>query len=178
MAAPRISRREDRCLINSLAMENGLSRFATLVGPSAVANGWPAHLPAGGQAIDIVTGEFGRIDLAAGRYEPIAFRAGYARALTLHGDVAIIGISLPPDNRTFTGLALDQELARRGAEPRCAILVVDLRTGDTVHWLRFEGVVQELYDVAILPGVVRPAAIGFKSDEIRRIITIADPQPA
>jgi hypothetical protein len=47
-----------------------------------------------------------------------------------------------------------------------------------VHWLRFEGVVQELYDVAVLPGVVRPAAIGFKSDEIRRVITIADPQAA
>ena len=69
---------------------------------------------------------------------------------------------------------LDDELARRGAEPRCAILVIDLRTGDTVHWARFTGVVKELYDVAVLPGIRRPAAIGFKSDEIRRVITIGD----
>ena len=32
-----------------------------------------------------------------------------------------------------------------------------------VHWLRIEGVVQELYDVVALPGATRPAAIGFKA---------------
>ena len=197
---------EDRCHLNGLAMENGMPRFATLVGPSDVADGWRAHRTEGGQVVDIVTGEaactglsmphsprlhrgqlwllnagtgeFGRVDLAAGRFEPVAFCPGYARGLAMHGDFAVIGTSLPRDNRTFTGLALDEALARRGAEPRCAILVVDLRTGDTVHWLRFEGVVQELYDVAVLPGVVRPAAIGFRSDEIRRVITIADPPGA
>ena len=36
-----------------------------------------------------------------------------------------------------------------------------------------EGVVEELYDVAALPGVLRPMAIGFRTDEIRRLITIA-----
>ena len=33
--------------------------------------------------------------------------------------------------------------------------------------LEVEGVVQELYDIAIIPGVKRPKALGFKSDEIR-----------
>jgi hypothetical protein len=42
-----------------------------------------------------------------------------------------------------------------------------------VHWMHMQGIVEELYDVAILPGVVRPMALGFKSDEIRRIITLA-----
>ncbi|MBO1346329.1 MAG: hypothetical protein EBE86_002500 [Hormoscilla sp. GUM202] len=37
---------------------------------------------------------------------------------------------------------------------------------------RIEGLVAELYDVAVLPGVRRPMAIGFKTDEIRRILTI------
>jgi len=30
--------------------------------------------------------------------------------------------------------------------------------------------VRELYDVAILPDVTRPMALGFKSDEIQRVI--------
>jgi hypothetical protein len=51
-------------------------------------------------------------------------------------------------------------------------LVIDLRTGDIVHWLRIEGIVEELYDVVVLPGVQRPMAVGFKTDEIRRIVTI------
>jgi hypothetical protein len=32
--------------------------------------------------------------------------------------------------------------------------------------------VEELYDVVVLPGVQRPMALGFKTDEIRRVITI------
>jgi len=51
---------------------------------------------------------------------------------------------------------LDEALASRDAELRCGLLVVDLATGDTVHWLRIEGVVQELYDVVVLPGAVQP----------------------
>ena len=65
---------------------------------------------------------------------------------------------------------------RRDAEPRCGLLVVDLRTGDAVHWLRIEGVVEELYDVAVLPGVRRPMALGLKTDEIRRTITVGAPE--
>ena len=55
--------------------------------------------------------------------------------------------------------------------------VIDLRTGDAVHWLRIEGIVSELYDIAVLPGVRRPMALGFKSDEIRRTITVGEAQP-
>ena len=50
--------------------------------------------------------------------------------------------------------------------------MVDTKTGDTVEWLRIEGVVDELYDVAVLPGVRNPAAIGFVTDEIQRVISI------
>jgi hypothetical protein len=51
-------------------------------------------------------------------------------------------------------------------------MVIDLRSGDIVHWMNIQGIVEELYDVTVLPGVVRPMALGFKSDEIRRVITI------
>ncbi len=38
------------------------------------------------------------------------------------------------------------------AEPRCGVYVVDTRSGDIVHWLQIEVVVNELYDVVALPG--------------------------
>ncbi len=50
--------------------------------------------------------------------------------------------------------------------------MIDLRSGDIVHSLRIEGVVEELYDVQVLPGVRQPMAIGLKTDEIRRVISI------
>jgi len=69
-------------------------------------------------------------------------------------------------------LALDEQLQAKQAEARCGLLVIDLRSGDIVHSLRLEGVVEELYDVQVLPGVRRPMAIRLKTDEIRRVISI------
>jgi uncharacterized protein (TIGR03032 family) len=118
------------------------------------------------------TGEFGSIDLATGAFEPITFCAGYLRGVAFHGDYALLGTSKPRHNKTFSGLPLDDALAQRNVEARCGIQVVDLRSGDAVHWIRFEGLVDELYDVITLPGVRNPSLIGFVSDEIRRLISI------
>ena len=74
-------------------------------------------------------------------------------------------------DRTFYGLALDEALASRDTEPRCGLAIIDLASGDMVRWLRIEGLVRELYEVAALPGVRKPSAIGFKSGEVRRVIS-------
>jgi len=50
--------------------------------------------------------------------------------------------------------------------------VIDTRTGDVGHWLRLEGIVNELYDVIALPGLARPMMIGFKNEETRRTVPI------
>ena len=46
-----------------------------------------------------------------------------------------------------------------------------------MHWFRVEGMVSELYDVVCLPGVQRPMALGFKTDEIQRMLAVDDEQP-
>lgn len=193
---------EDRCHLNGLAMEGGKPRYVTVVGKSDVADGWREHRAGGGCVIDADSsevvagglsmphsprvhkgqlrlhnsgsGEFGRVDLAAGRFEPVAFCPGYLRGLTFVGDFALVGLSQSRDNRTFSGLALDDALTTRDAEARCGLMVIDLSSGDAVHWVRLSGVVRELYDVVLLPGVTRPSAIGFKADSIRRVITIGE----
>jgi hypothetical protein len=48
----------------------------------------------------------------------------------------VIGLSEPRENRTFAGLALQDRLEREGVGPRCGLMVVDLHSGDAVHWLR------------------------------------------
>lgn len=193
---------EDRCHLNGLAMKDGRPAYVTAVGQSDVVDGWRDHRAGGGVVIDVRTnqivcsglsmphsprwhqgrlwllnsgtGEFGYVDLTAGRFVPVTFCAGYMRGLSFHGDFALIGLSKPRHNKTFSGLPLDEALKARKAEPRCGIQVIDLRTGDTVHWVRFEGVVEELYDVVALPGVRRPMALGFKTDEIRRVLSIEE----
>jgi uncharacterized protein (TIGR03032 family) len=94
--------------------------------------------------------------------------------LALFGDYAVVGLSKPRRDKTFGGLELDGELERRGADARCGLLAFDLRTGNVAHWVRLEGLVEELYDVVVLPGVVRPTVLGFKSEEIQRILALGD----
>ena len=191
---------EDRCHLNGLALEGGRPRYVTLVADSDVADGWRDRRADGGMLIDVATGEavlrglsmphsprlhggrlwllnsgtgeLGFVDRDAKKFVPVAFCPGYARGLAFIGPYAIVGLSLARENRTFQGLPLDQALAARGAEPRCGVLVIDTNSGDTVEWLRIEGVVRELFDVAVLPGIRNPAAIGFMTDEIQRVISI------
>ena len=193
---------EDRCHLNGLALEQGQPRYLTAVSCSDVADGWRDRRGDDGCLIDVScdeiiatglsmphsprlyrdrvwllnsgAGYFGSIDLASGRFEPLTFCAGYLRGLSFCGDYAVVGMSRCRDNRTFTGLPLNDNLAARNAESRCGLGVIDLRSGDMVHWLRIEGIVAELYDVVVLPGVRRPMALGFKTDEIRHTISIAD----
>lgn len=201
---PFISRlaAEDRCHLNGLAMDDGGPRYVTAVAETDVADGWRDHRREGGVIVDVTTNEvvlrglsmphsprlyrdrlwlhnsgtgyFGYADLDAGKFEPVAFCPGYLRGLTFSGDFAVVGLSKSRKNRTFSGLELDDNLNRHKVEPRCALYVIDLKSGDVVHWLRIEGIVEELYDVVTLPGAQRPMAIGFMSDEVRRMITIGE----
>lgn len=193
---------EDRCHLNGLAMKDGRPAFVTAVSRSDVVDGWRDHRVDGGIVIDVNsnsivasglsmphsprwhngklwllnsgTGEFGHVDLETGRFEAVAFCPGYMRGLSFHGDYALVGLSRPRHNKTFSGLPLDEKLKAKQAEPRCGIQVIDLKTGDIVHWVRFEGVVEELYDVVALPGARCPMALGFKTDEIRRVLSVEE----
>lgn len=193
---------EDRCHLNGLALENGKPKYVTTVSQSDIADGWRDRRSDGGCVIDIDsneiitsglsmphsprvhngelwvlnsgTGDLGRVNRDTGHFEPLTFCPGYLRGMSFVDDFAIVGLSKPRDNKTFTGLALDDNLTERDADARCGLQVIDLRTNDIVHWLRIEGIVAELYDVVALPGVVRPMLLGFKSDEIRRTLSIGE----
>lgn len=191
---------EDRCHLNGLAMKGSAPAYVTVVSETNVADGWRDNRAGGGAVIDVASGEIvcrglsmphsprlhegrlwvlnsgageiGTVDVAKGRFEPVAFCPGYLRGLTFIGPYALVGLSEPRQNRTFAGLPLQDRLATENVGPRCGIYVIDTRTGDVAHWLRIEGVVNELYDVVALPGIVRPSMIGFRSPEIRRVVSI------
>ena len=117
------------------------------------------------------TGDFGWVE--NGQFNPLTFCPGYARGLTFAGPYAVIGISRARENRTFAGLALDDALRAHDADARTGLLVIDTRTGAIVEWVRIEGVIDELFDVAFLSGVRNAKVIGTKGKEINRMISVA-----
>ncbi|MCY7382840.1 MAG: TIGR03032 family protein [Microcoleus sp. CAN_BIN18] len=192
---------EDRCHLNGLAMVEGKPKYVTASSQSDVVDGWRDRRKSGGIIIDIESndiittglsmphsprwyqgklwvlnsgrGELGYVDLETGIFQAVAFCPGYVRGLAFWQNWAIVGLSKPRGgDKTFSGLELDDLLVQKDAEPRCGMMVVDINTGTVVHWLRFEGVVTELYDVQIIPEVQRPMALGFQTEEIAQLITL------
>lgn len=191
---------EDRCHLNGLAMDGERPAYVTAISRSDVADGWRERRVDGGVVVDVASGEvvatglcmphsprlrngrlwvlnsgrgeLGTIDIADGRFTPIAFCPGYARGLAFAGRWAIVGLSRPRHNQTFEGLPLQSLLREKDVEPRCGLLVVDTETGRVAEWLRFEHTVDELYDVVAMPGVRQAEAVGFVGPEIERVVSV------
>jgi uncharacterized protein (TIGR03032 family) len=120
------------------------------------------------------TGEIGWIEpaekTADAKFHAVAFCPGFVRGLAFHGKFAFVGLSKPRYER-FEGLALDKRLTVTDSEPWCGVQVIDLDSGVCVQWFRIDGPVGELYDIGVVPGVMRPMSLSFASSEILGLIT-------
>jgi uncharacterized protein (TIGR03032 family) len=189
---------EDRCHLNGLCMEKGQPRYVTAVCRSDIINGWRDRRADSGIIIDLKTdqvlsqqlsmphsprlwndalwvldsgrGFLCRVDRDSGKPERHAFLPGFLRGLAFHGSSAVVGLSLPRE-KSFSGLELDDNLKARDGEPWCGIQIIDVKTGDVQQWLRLEGQVRELFDVAVISGVRCPMAVSPQSREFATTIT-------
>lgn len=192
---------EDRCHLNGLAMEDGRPAYVTAVCRSDTIDGWRDRRANGGIVVDVTTndiiceglsmphsprvydgkiwilnsgtGELGFVDRKKKSFQPIAFCPGFVRGLAFHDHYALVGLSRPRYER-FEGLALDERLRQSDSEPWTGIQVIDVETGDCRHWFRIDGPVTELYDTAVLPGVLCPKSLGMATDEALGVITIEE----
>ncbi len=190
---------EDRCHLNGLGMADGRPKYASAVCKSDVVDGWRDRRADGGIIIDIETdeivaeglsmphsprwhdgklwvansgsGEIGTIDPATKTFQPVAFCPGFVRGLAFHNGFAIVTLSKPRYGR-FAGLALDDKLKEKDADPWCGVQIISLRDGTVAQWIRFDGAIMELFDVCALPGVRDAITLGPQSAEIQSFITI------
>jgi uncharacterized protein (TIGR03032 family) len=175
---------QDRCHLNGLGLRDGRLRYVTALGETNTAGGWRARKKDGGVLYDLDaeavvlrglsmphsprwhdgrlwllesgTGTMGYVDAAAGRYVPIAELPGFTRGLDFCGRLAFVGLSQVRETAVFSGIPITERLRER----TCGVWVIDLATGQTVGFVRFEdGGVQEIFAVQVLPGVRFPELI-------------------
>jgi uncharacterized protein (TIGR03032 family) len=181
---------EDRCHLNGIAVDDERVRFVTALGESDTAGGWRADKAKGGIVIDVESsetiaaglsmphsprwhrdrlwllesgeGSLATVDLDTGAVETVVALPGFTRGLALAGSLAFVGLSQVREATTFGGLPLTGRLEERC----CGVWIVDLDTAGIIGFLRFEDVVQEIFDVALLPGLRFPEIAEHGSDAV------------
>lgn len=167
---------EDRCHLNGLCVVDGRVRYVTALGETDAAGGWRENKRSGGILIDVAAGAiiarglsmphsprwyrdrlwvlnsgsggFGYIDPSTGDYHSVCELPGFTRGLSFAGPLAFIGLSQVRESAVFSGIAIAE---RPQADRSCGVWVVNIETGQIVAWVKFEGAVQEIFAVEILP---------------------------
>jgi uncharacterized protein (TIGR03032 family) len=188
----------DGCHLNGLTVRDGRVRYVTALGETSAPGGWRENKRSGGVLIDVDSGEtiarglsmphsprwyaerlwllesgngsFGTVDLATGRYEAIAQLPGFPRGLTFLGPFALIGLSQVRESAVFSGIPLVERLEER----TCGVWVVNIETGQTVAFVRFEDAVQEIFAVELLPGVRFPDLVNHDAELIGTTYVLPD----
>jgi uncharacterized protein (TIGR03032 family) len=189
---------EDRCHLNGLGLRDGQPRYVTAHGNEDTPAGWREHKKDGGILMDVPSNEvivsglsmphsprwhdgqlwllesgagtIGVVDLAEGRYRAVAELPGFTRGLDFFGSLAFVGLSQVRESAVFSGISLTERLQER----LCGIWVVDVGSGRPVAFLRFEGALQEIFAVSVLPGVRYPELINDDPERLANSFVLPD----
>jgi uncharacterized protein (TIGR03032 family) len=173
---------EDRCHLNGLGMVDGKPGYVTALGFTNTARGWRENKRSGGVLLsvpesDVIVsglsmphsprwygghllilesgrGTIGVVDPKIGRYEAIAELPGFTRGLDFIDRYAFVGLSQVRETAIFSGIPITEK-----PERHCGVWVVDLTTGKVAAFVQFQGAVQEIFAVQVLPGLRFPEVI-------------------
>lgn len=158
-----------------MCVHEGRVRWVSVLGQTDSENGWRENKTRGGALLEFPSGlpvleglcmphspriyngqlwflESGKGELC--RFDPVSRTAhsvaqldGFTRGLAFAGPYAFVGLSQVRESNVFGGIPQVERVPER----KCGVWVVDIRNGQTAAFLRFEGSVQEIFDVQMLP---------------------------
>lgn len=189
---------EDRCHLNGLGMVDGQPRYVTALGQTDTPGGWRANKANGGLLMDLAgnsviatglsmphsprwyrnqlwvlesgQGSLATVDLETGQLTTVATLPGFTRGLTFWGPLAFIGLSQVRETAVFSGIPITERLTER----ICGVWVVNIESGQTVAFLKFEDAVQEIFAVELLPGICFPEIINEDNEFFRTSYVLPD----
>lgn len=189
---------EDRCHLNGLAMVDGRPRYVTALGETDTMAGWRDNKANGGVLMDIENndiilrglsmphsprwhngqlwllesgvGGLALADATAGTWRNITKLPGFTRGMDFAGPLAFIGLSQVRESAVFSGIPLAEQLTER----TCGVWVVNMETGQTVAFLRFEANVQEIFAVQVLPNIHFPELLEWEDEHLAHSYVLPD----
>jgi uncharacterized protein (TIGR03032 family) len=176
---------EDRCHLNGLGMVNQQPKYLTALGETDTMGGWRENKANGGILMDLDhnriisrglsmphsprwygdrlwvlesgNGSLAMVDPNNGKLNTVTTLPGFTRGIDFWGSLAFIGLSQVRETAVFSGIPLTERLKER----ICGVWVVNLETGQTIAFLKFEDAVQEIFAVRVLPNIRFPEIIDW-----------------
>jgi uncharacterized protein (TIGR03032 family) len=189
---------EDRCHLNGIAMVDGRPKYVTALGETDVRGGWRANKANGGILMDVESndillhglsmphsprwhhgklwilesgeGSLAMVNLDQRTWKTVAQVPGFTRGIDFIGPLAFIGLSQVRESAFFSGIPLVQRLYDR----TCGVWVVNIESGKTVGFLRFEGGVQEIFAVQVLRGSRFPELLEWNDPRLAHSYVLPD----
>ena len=186
---------DDHCHLNGMALIGDKPKYVTALGMTATAGGWRAGKATGGVLIDVATqeiifkgmpmphspriydhqlfallsatGELIKIDVAHHKFEVVQKFNGFVRGMDRVGDYVFIGLS---KLRTSSIAFGDLPIASRSVFSGVAVL--HLPTGRMEGYIKYENSVEEIFDVRVLQGMMRPCILNHYKNEHTLLVTM------
>ena len=178
---------EDRCHLNGLTLADGKPRYITALSTSDTPQGWRDTIMEGGILMDVTTneiileglamphsprmyndelymvlsasGQLIKVNPETGKSEVIKELDGFCRGLDIAGDYAFVGLSkLRKNSSTFAKLPFAEKAEKAG------IQVIHLPSGAAVGEFTFQMSVDEIYEVKVMKGMIRPNVLNTQNE--------------
>ena len=115
-------------------------------------------------------GSLAQVDLQRQTWRTVARLPGFTRGIDFVGPLAFIGLSQVRESAVFSGIPLAERLSER----TCGVWVVNVETGRTVGFLRFEAGVQEIFAVQVLRGMRFPELLEWTDERLANSYVLPD----
>jgi len=176
-------------------MQDGAPKYVSALGSGNSHQSWRENIVAGGLIMDIPSNEIVveglamphtpriwdgelyallsagqaliKVNPQAGTYDTVAHIPGFVRGMAKHGDFVFIATSkLRKNSSTFKHLKIADAANEAG------ITVLHLPTAAIVGKLTFQMTVDEIYDIQVLPNLLRPNIVNTYGDTHHQALII------
>jgi uncharacterized protein (TIGR03032 family) len=186
---------EDRCHLNGMAMKDGRPKYVTTFNQADENNSWKGDLSLSGTLIDIESNEIlidglimphspkvyqGHLYYCESghglvcRYDPTTKKSvtltklqGFSRGIDFWGPLMFVGSSKTRKSDTKKVLPISREFD----ETYCGIWIINLEDNEIVGQIVFEGDVNQIYDLTIVPGISYPELVELGDRRIKDIFS-------
>jgi uncharacterized protein (TIGR03032 family) len=171
---------DDRCHLNGMCLENENPAYVSMLGACNEKEGWRKSIASGGLIMDvrnneilldnlpmphsprIINNELYILLSATGQLMKYNFQSkekiflqlpGFARGMAEHGDYLFIGLSKIRERTAFKSLPISEKSTHAGIE------IVHKPSLSVMGQIIYEDTVEEIYDVQVLPDMMKPCLV-------------------